>query len=450
MKKNGVYLRSVGIILFAITLVWIFAVIRMMFDCSQKFKLVEDVTDQYIICESAAKDLQDGSDYLTEQVRLFADTGKPEYMRNYFIEANETKRRNRAVASLEKYFSGTDTLAGLKSAMDQSLYLMGSEFHSMKLICEAYGYITDIPEEVGEYVLYPHELSMTAEEKTEFARTLVTDNNYQNTKNAIISGTSGCMNSLIDTTRREQENAEKEFSAALGLVNRLILLAGLLVLLSVIFILIYVVYPLKEFEKRMEENSLFPVKGSAEIRKLAVTYNRLYEENKRNHRLLRHEAEHDALTGLLNRGSFEQLLKLHETEKPPFALIMFDVDNFKDFNDTYGHEVGDSVLKKVANAVKNSFRSIDYTFRIGGDEFALIMVEMTEKYEYVIIRKLEMIQQLLSDTSDGLPAITLSIGAAFSSRENPGDSLFKDTDKALYYVKEHGRNGYSFYPFKQT
>ena len=65
MKKNGVYLRSVGIILFAITLVWIFAVIRMMFDCSQKFKLVEDVIDQYIICESAAKDLQDGSDYLT-------------------------------------------------------------------------------------------------------------------------------------------------------------------------------------------------------------------------------------------------------------------------------------------------------------------------------------------------------------------------------------------------
>lgn len=446
MKKRGIYLRRVGIILFSATLILIFSVIRIMFDCSQKFKRVEEVADQYIVCEAAAKDLQDGSDYLTEQVRLFADTGKQEYMQNYFTEINETMRRNHAITSVEKYFNGTGTLESLKSAMDQSLNLMNSEFHSMKLICEAYGYITDIPKEVSEYALYPHEALMTSEEKTELARTLVTNDDYQNTKNAIILGTSGCMDSLISITQQEQEKAEKKFSTALGLADRLIILVGLLVILSVIFILKYVVYPLKEFDNCMESNSLFPIKGSAEIRKLAATYNQIYEENEHNQKLLRHEAEHDSLTGVLNRRSFEQLLKLHETEKPPFALIMFDVDNFKDFNDTYGHEVGDKVLKKVANAIKTSFRSTDYAFRIGGDEFALIMVDISKEYEYMIIRKLEMLQQFLRDTSDGLPLITLGIGVAFSNRENPGDSLFKDTDKALYYVKKHGRNGYSFYP----
>lgn len=248
MKKRGIYLRRVGIILFSATLILIFSVIRIMFDCSQKFKRVEEVTDQYIVCEAAAKDLQDGSDYLTEQVRLFADTGKQEYMQNYFTEINETMRRNHAITSVEKYFNGTGTLESLKSAMDQSLNLMNSEFHSMKLICEAYGYITDIPKEVSEYALYPHEALMTSEEKTELARTLVTNDDYQNTKSAIILGTSGCMDSLISITQQEQEKAEKKFSTALGLADRLIILAGLLVILSVIFILKYVVYPLKEFD----------------------------------------------------------------------------------------------------------------------------------------------------------------------------------------------------------
>ena len=73
------------------------------------------------------------------------------------------------------------------------------------------------------------------------------------------------------------------------------------------------------------------------------------------------------------------------------------------------------------------------------------MVEMTSELKYTIREKINYINQILLSPEDDLPPVSLSVGAAFADRENPGESIFKDADKALYYVKEHGRNGCSFY-----
>lgn len=83
--------------------------------------------------------------------------------------------------------------------------------------------------------------------------------------------------------------------------------------------------------------------------------------------------------------------------------------------------------------------------RIGGDEFAIVMVEMTSDLKYTIQEKIDYINQTLLNPEDDLPAVSLSVGTAFADRENPEESIFKDADKALYYVKEHGRNGCGFY-----
>lgn len=126
-------------------------------------------------------------------------------------------------------------------------------------------------------------------------------------------------------------------------------------------------------------------------------------------------------------------------------MILVDVDIFKSVNDTYGHAIGDALLKRVASNLKKAFRSVDYVCRIGGDEFAVIMVEVTSDLQYTIEDKLAIVNEELAKPNGEVPAITLSVGIAFSDRENAGDNIFKDADKALYYVKEHGRNGYSFY-----
>ena len=126
-------------------------------------------------------------------------------------------------------------------------------------------------------------------------------------------------------------------------------------------------------------------------------------------------------------------------------MIICDIDFFKHINDTYGHAVGDEILKKVANLLQTTFRSVDYVCRIGGDEFAVIMVDVNQELSYTISEKITVINNQLYCPTDDLPAISLSVGVAFTDRANPGESIFKDADKALYRVKQNGKHGCGFY-----
>ena len=162
-------------------------------------------------------------------------------------------------------------------------------------------------------------------------------------------------------------------------------------------------------------------------------------------KLIKERAERDPMTGVLNRGSFDQILRSMEKDKQNSALILVDVDHFKNVNDTYGHEVGDSILKRVSKLLAEDFRSIDHVCRIGGDEFAVVMMDVTSDLGYTIENKIGRINNRLALQEENVPAVSLSVGVAFTDRENPGQSLFKDADRALYYVKEHGRNGCHIY-----
>ena len=253
------------------------------------------------------------------------------------------------------------------------------------------------------------------------------------------------MNGLIAQTRNNQNHSSSVFSNLY-----LMLEIGILILVVSLFAISImmrrlIVKPLVSYNESVKRGEIFPVIGAAELQHLARTYNKVYLENQETQRLIRHQAEHDALTQALNRGSFEKLLHIYETGEPPFALILVDVDIFKSVNDTYGHAVGDAILKKVTTLLKTAFRSIDYVCRIGGDEFSVIMVEMTSDLKYTIEEKITAVNAELAKPDDGLPAISLSVGVAFSDRQNPSDSIFKDADKALYHVKENGRSGCWFY-----
>lgn len=412
----------------------------------KEFQILRNTTDQYITCERAAKQLQDGSDYLTEQVRLYAMTGETEYMDLYFEEANETQRRETALDALKKYFDGTEAFTALQAALDCSENLMETEYYSMRLVCEAKGMAEDTwPEELQAVELSEEDSQLTAEEKMEKAQRLVCDDSYQNARTEITNDVSDCMNSLIEQTRKSQGRASTIFSDMY--LKQEVGIAILIVLLLAISIILrrLIVKPLLSYNASIKRGEIFPVIGAAELQNLAETYNKVYLENQETQRLIRHQAEHDALTDALNRGSFEKILNIYENGENQFALILVDVDIFKSVNDTYGHATGDQILKKVANLLTTAFRSIDYICRIGGDEFAVIMVEMTSDLQYTIKDKIDAVNEELSNPTDGLPAVSLSVGAAFADRQNPGDSIFKDADKALYHVKENGKHGCGFY-----
>ena len=83
--------------------------------------------------------------------------------------------------------------------------------------------------------------------------------------------------------------------------------------------------------------------------------------------------------------------------------------------------------------------------RIGGDEFAVVMVDVNSALQYTIQEKIDFVNKELSKPIDGMPQVSVSAGAAFADRPNPGDSIYKDADDALYHTKENGRGDCSFY-----
>jgi diguanylate cyclase (GGDEF)-like protein len=127
------------------------------------------------------------------------------------------------------------------------------------------------------------------------------------------------------------------------------------------------------------------------------------------------------------------------------ALLLIDVDYFKKINDSYGHAVGDRVLKRVAELLHSSFRSVDILCRIGGDEFAVVMTRVNSSMRQLVLDKIAQVNDLLQHPKDDLPPVSLSVGVAFSDRENPKGDIFKDADEALYRVKRAGRKGCEIY-----
>ncbi len=155
----------------------------------------------------------------------------------------------------------------------------------------------------------------------------------------------------------------------------------------------------------------------------------------------------DSLTKLFIRRHFDYLLdaeiKRSARYKHHISLLMMDIDNFKSINDTYGHQVGDETLKKIAEAIKQTIRKIDMPCRYGGEEFALILPETHKKHAKKISERLRKnIAEIIVKTGDDIEVSpTISIGVAnfpFDHQEKEG--LLGCADKALYFAKKMGKN----------
>ena len=153
----------------------------------------------------------------------------------------------------------------------------------------------------------------------------------------------------------------------------------------------------------------------------------------------------DALTGVGSRLYTE--MQLHSTLNQlkryqlPFGVLFLDIDRFKKVNDVYGHDVGDEVLKMVANTLKHNVRSSDYVGRWGGEEFIIILVNIEELHLYQIAEKLRLLvgasHYTLGQTNI---RVTVSIGGALAATSDSVESLLKRADRLLYQSKAAGRN----------
>jgi len=166
---------------------------------------------------------------------------------------------------------------------------------------------------------------------------------------------------------------------------------------------------------------------------------------------MEHLATTDGLTGLNNHRHFQELLA-REIERSrryrrPLALLIMDIDHFKSFNDTYGHPVGDLVLKEIATCIKNAIRLNDIPARYGGEEFVVIIPESTAQGALKTAERIRASIEQHTVVSLGRELkVTISIGcSAFPENAPTQQALIDTADKALYSAKEHGRNRVIFY-----
>ncbi|RNF39964.1 EAL domain-containing protein [Planococcus salinus] len=171
----------------------------------------------------------------------------------------------------------------------------------------------------------------------------------------------------------------------------------------------------------------------------------------RNNKLVkeyRHLAYHDPLTGLNNRASFtetvENSLKKHKTDK--MALLLIDLDRFKVVNDTLGHLVGDQILIKTADRLRQALGEEASLFRLGGDEFVIIISDTTERECSVTAEHLLKNFQEPFSVGDYEINVTPSIGISiYPDHGVNSEDLLKNADAAMYTAKENGKNNFSFY-----
>jgi diguanylate cyclase (GGDEF)-like protein/PAS domain S-box-containing protein len=157
---------------------------------------------------------------------------------------------------------------------------------------------------------------------------------------------------------------------------------------------------------------------------------------------LRKLAHHDVLTGLLNRRAGEQRLRrcvsISHAEHCTYALILADIDEFKQINDIHGHDVGDEVLQRCATFLRKYVRNTDYVVRWGGEEFLIILPHCdVDKAKEIAERICHQIASTLIPTVE---RVTLSIGVALGHDKETYTDVLRRADQALYFAKRNGRN----------
>jgi diguanylate cyclase (GGDEF)-like protein len=158
----------------------------------------------------------------------------------------------------------------------------------------------------------------------------------------------------------------------------------------------------------------------------------------------------DSLTGLINRRQFLKIAELEFERARRFqhslTVIMIDVDNFKFVNDTYGHMVGDQILKTVATRCSEQLRGIDVLARLGGDEFIVLLAETNVEGARSVAGRLRRCVTNIPDYTDqGQPKISFSMGIATLAEDCPDlASLLKQADDLLLKAKKSGKNQIAF------
>ena len=440
--RSGISLRVVHVWLIVITIVMSAAMVYSTIRLSSSFMRVTDAMEDHLELEKAALELMDASDYLTEKVQRFTIGGNRRFMDEYFEEAFESHRREEALARMSTEPAADAAREKLEKAMDASVKLMDQEYYAMRLVVEAKGY-TDCPQQLYDVVLSEGDAVLLPEEKMTRATELVLNDDYYDQKDRVRAGMQESMEEIDKLTRNIEFTELAELQSDLSLVRVIILLLVATIVFMVWLTARLGINPVLRAVDRIKADSPIPEVGANEFRYLAQEYNKMYAAYKSSIERLNFKASHDALTGVYNRAGYELLLSSVDLSNT--YMLLFDVDDFKSINDTYGHEAGDKALEKLAEVLKSNFRADDHICRIGGDEFVVFMVHTNGLQKDLVSTKIDHINDQLKCPDKKVPYFSVSVGVACGADAVDAESLFERADEAMYQSKKGGKQTYTFY-----
>jgi diguanylate cyclase (GGDEF)-like protein len=214
---------------------------------------------------------------------------------------------------------------------------------------------------------------------------------------------------------------------SLAYLNTLLFLTGVL-LATALFFGVFFIYPLIRGQIKEEDK----------LRAMTVSLSARSET-------LAHAALTDGLTGMQNRRYFDDALREYLVEfrriERPISLMILDLDHFKQVNDTHGHDIGDEVLKAVANCLKDLTRHHDVVARLGGEEFAIVTPNMDAELLATFAERIRKAISNLSIMSGNVRLrVTTSVGMAVWDRKETAEEFYRRADRQLYEAKRMGRN----------
>ena len=442
-KKRGVRLSRVNVLLIFLGLIIALFMVFSMYETNRSFNQIVNMTESYLSSQQTAGMLSNIANGMSEQCAAFLRTGEPDCVHVYAGQLSAINAQFKANETMQSSDESRDEF--LAKAIEAFRAMNETEIRAMRLMADTLPMgMAAYPLLIQQTKLSPEDEALTAEEKKTLAEKLIDSAEYRLNKEAL---TAAVDDSHRVASEQGKNRAAQTSAEVRKVMRRQKLLIFLFILIAVIALLInrfLIISPIQRSVDKLDKREPLPVLGSYEVRHLANVYNEVLKDNAEKTEALSYAATHDALTGLYNRADFDKVYSTCANDR--IGIIIIDVDHFKQFNDEFGHGVGDHVLKIVAAKLMEHFRSEDHVSRIGGDEFCIIMPGTKQEQAETIVEKIYEINRELQDNPDGLPSITLSAGLAFWDRPDPGESLLRDADSMLLSLKKTRTDCCAVYP----
>lgn len=434
-KRRGIRLNHMNIIMICIGLVLATLMVVSMYSTTDSVKQIVSFTNSFLNNQQTGGMLRDFVGSLSEQAMAFVQSGEVGPAKAYETQLNVIN------GQLEQNSPDAFVSAAAGTEFDTAVQAfrgrLQTEQIAMRMAAESMPkpMFEALPDFLKETELSEEDKALSEETRKGKAIAMLTSESYTGLEETIRDAID---NSHKFSSQEGQKQADTTFTKVQHIMGNQTMLVVLFLVVSVLALLLnrfLIISPIQRSVENLDRREPIPEKGSYEMRHLARVYNDVLKENEEKTEKLTYTASHDALTGVYNRTEFDRYYRQVEKQQN-VGIIVADVDHFKQYNDEYGHDIGDRVLCTAVDAMKRHFRTVDHISRIGGDEFCIIMPRTGQKDAEKICEKIREINKELSEEGGDLPPVTVSTGVAFWDRPDPDGSLFKDADTVLLELKK--------------